>query len=59
MELTEKQRKEVLRQHFSEMGKKGAETNKKKGSDFFRWVRMKGVEKQKMAKADKKFGKKK
>jgi len=37
--ITQKQLSSELSQYFSKLGKKGGEVNKKKGSDYFKWVR--------------------
>lgn len=47
---------EEVRAHYSRIGKKGGETTKKKGSEFFRWVRLQGIKKQQMKKEKEKMG---
>jgi hypothetical protein len=39
---------EAIRKYMSELGKKGAAKNKKKGSAYFRWVRSHGRQKPKL-----------
>lgn len=38
---------EEVRQYLSEIGKKGGNVNKKKGSEYFKWVRSHGTQKKK------------
>lgn len=42
----------IISKYMSELGKKGGETNKAKGSEYFKWVRSIGVAKQKENKKD-------
>jgi hypothetical protein len=35
----------IIKTHFKELGKKAAEVNKKKGSEYFKWVRSHGKKK--------------
>lgn len=39
MEITEEQKQELIKEHYRKIGKKGGETQKKKGSKYFSWVR--------------------
>jgi hypothetical protein len=38
-QITEEQKKEIIREHYSKIGKKGGEVNKKKGSEYFKHIR--------------------
>lgn len=37
----------IIKKYMSELGKKGGEVNKAKGSEYFKWVRSHGKQKQK------------
>ena len=43
--LMEKTEKQIISEHMSKLGKKGAAVNKKKGSEYFKWVRSHGKKK--------------
>lgn len=38
--MTDKTPQEIIKEHYSKIGKKGGATNAKKGADYFRWVRL-------------------
>jgi hypothetical protein len=42
---TEEEKQKIISQHMSELGKKAARKNKKKGSAYFKWVRAHGKKK--------------
>lgn len=48
--MNDKNINEDIRQYLSKIGKKGGEVNKKKGSEYFKWVRSHGTQKQKNTK---------
>jgi hypothetical protein len=47
---------EEVRKHYSNIGKKGGETNKKKGSAYFKWVRSQGTKKRELLEENEKEG---
>lgn len=36
---------EIIKEHYSKLGKRAAEINRKKGSEYFKWVRSHGKQK--------------
>ena len=46
--LMEKTEKQIISEHMSKLGKKGAAVNKKKGPAYFKWVRAHGKKKKKV-----------
>lgn len=38
-------KKQIISEHMARIGKKGGEVNKKKGSEYFKWVRSHGTKK--------------
>jgi len=47
-------KKAIISEHMSKLGKKAGQVNKKKGSDYFKWVRSHGHLKTKEDIVDKK-----
>lgn len=37
--MEEKTKEQIIKEHMSKLGKKAGEVNKKKGSEYFKWVR--------------------
>lgn len=44
--MTEKTEEEIISKHMSKLGKRAGDVNKKKGSEYFKWVRSHGKKKE-------------